>query len=108
MTALRLAVQPQPVQEQAPREQTAASDSSCAASRPRPAAPLPHSGRLGLVATIRALRTNPITAFPEEAYQARILEVGRLRKLVLVNDPDEIEHVLVGNEIGRASCRERV
>src|SRR5882672_6022364 len=97
MTALRLAIQPQPVQEQAPREQTAASDSSCAASRPRPAAPLPHSGRLGLVATIRALRTNPITAFPEEAYQAPILEVGRLRKLVLVNDPDEIEHVLVGN-----------
>jgi len=52
---------------------------------------------LGLFETIRALRTNPITAFPEEAYQAPILEIGRLRKLMLVNDPDEIEHVLVGN-----------
>ena len=87
MTALRLAVQ----------EQTTPSDPSPAATRPRPSAPRPRAGRPGLVATIRALRTNPITAFPEEAYQAPILEIGRLRKLMLVNDPDEIEHVLVGN-----------
>src|SRR6266536_119110 len=44
-----------------------------------------------------ALRPHPITDFPEEAYQAPILEVGRVRSVVLVNDPDEIEHVLVGN-----------
>jgi cytochrome P450 len=87
MTALRLAVQ----------EQTTPSDPSPTATRPRPSAPRPRAGRPGLVATIRSLRTNPITAFPEEAYQAPILEIGRLRKLVLVNDPDEIEHVLVGN-----------
>jgi cytochrome P450 len=84
MTALRLAVQ----------EQTTPSP---AATRPRPAAPQPRAARPGLVATIRALRANPITAFPEQAYQAPILEIGRLRRLVLVNDPDEIEHVLVGN-----------
>src|SRR3982074_1667076 len=70
---------------------------SRAATGPRPAAPRPHPERLGLFETIRALRKNPITAFPEEPYQARILEVGRLRSVVLVNDPDEIEHVLVGN-----------
>ena len=70
---------------------------SRAATGPRPAAPQPHTEQLGLFATIRALRTNPITAFPEEAYQAPILEVGRLRSVMLVNDPDEIEHVLVGN-----------
>ena len=70
---------------------------SRAATGPRPAAPRPHPERLGLFETIRALRKNPITAFPEEAYQAPILEVGRLRSVVLVNDPDEIEHVLVGN-----------
>jgi hypothetical protein len=52
---------------------------------------------MGLVATIRALRTNPITAFPEEAYQAPILQIGRLRNVVLLNVPDEIEHVLMGN-----------
>jgi cytochrome P450 len=87
MTALRLAVQ----------QQLTPSAASPDVSRPRPAAPWPRAGRPGLLATIRALRTNPITAFPEEAYQAPILEIGRLRKLVLVNDPDEIEHVLVGN-----------
>jgi cytochrome P450 len=87
MTALSLTTLHQPV---VPAK-------SPAANRPRPAAPQPHDGRLGLLATIRALRTNPITAFPEAAYQAPILQIGRLRKVVLVNDPDEIEHVLVGN-----------
>jgi cytochrome P450 len=96
MTMLHLAVQEQ-IEEQVVQEETAPSGSSRAESQPRPAAPRPHTERMGLFATIRALRTNPITAFPEEAYQVPILEVGRLRKLVLVNDPDEIEHVLVGN-----------
>jgi cytochrome P450 len=86
MTALSL-VQHQPILPATSR----------AATGPRPAAPQPHLERLGLFATIRALRTNPITALPEQAYQAPILDVGRLRSVMLVNDPDEIEHVLVGN-----------
>lgn len=87
MSTLLFAVQDQPVVSNKPK----------AAPPPRPAAPQPHTGRLGLLATIRALRTNPIAAFAEQAYQAPILEIGRLRRVVLVNDPEEIEHVLVGN-----------
>lgn len=87
MTALSVAVHSHPLPSDPPRT----------ASRPRPAAPLPRTARPGLISAIRALRSNPITAFAEEAYQAPILEIGRLRKVVLVNDPDEIEHVLVGN-----------
>src|ERR1700688_689457 len=79
------------------RDQPVVSNKPKVAAPPRPAAPQPHTGRLGLLATIRALRTNPIAAFAEQAYQAPILEIGRLRRVVLVNDPEEIEHVLVGN-----------
>jgi cytochrome P450 len=63
----------------------------------RPAAPQPRPRRPGFLALVRALRTNPITAFAEEAYEAPVLAVGRSRKVFLVNDPEEIEHVLVGN-----------
>ncbi len=66
-------------------------------NRIRPAAPRPPAERLGRLATIRAIRANPITAFPEEAYRARILRIGGVRQVLLVNDPNEIEHILVGN-----------
>ena len=79
------------------RDHAAPQDRPRAANRPRPAAPQPRAERLGLVAAIRALRSNPVTAFPEEAYRAPFLRVGRFREIVLVNDPNEIEHVLVGN-----------
>jgi cytochrome P450 len=69
------------------------------ADRPRPAAPQPHATPLGLLATFRALRANPIAAFAEKAYQESILRVGRFRDILLVNDPNEIEHVLVGNAV---------
>lgn len=62
-----------------------------------PAAPEVPERQPGLVGTIRALRSNPITAFPKEAYEKRALVLGRWRRTVLVNDPEEIEHVLVGN-----------
>ena len=87
MTALSVVVHDFPLQPDPPRT----------VIRPRPAAPRPRTARLGLINAIRALRSNPITAFAEEAFQAPILEIGRLRKVVLVNDPDDIEHVLVGN-----------
>jgi cytochrome P450 len=87
MTALSLETIDHPALSAGPR----------APNRPRPAAPRPHAARLGLLATIRALRSNPITAFPEEAYCAPFLKIGRLRDILLINDPNEIEHVLVGN-----------
>jgi len=87
MTALSLETIDHPALSAAPR----------APNRPTPAAPRPHTARLGLLATIRALRSNPITAFPEEAYCAPFLKIGRLRDILLINDPNEIEHVLVGN-----------
>lgn len=62
-----------------------------------PAAPTPPQKRLGLPAAIRALRENPIAAFPREAYEAPMLEIGRRWRVVLVNDPEAIERVLVHN-----------
>ncbi len=62
-----------------------------------PAAPRPPPRRLGFVAAIRAMRTNPITAFAQQAYEAPVLEVGTFEKVILVNDPKSIEHVLVTN-----------
>src|SRR5258708_34049637 len=102
MTMLHLAVQEQVgeeqvAQDQIAQEETAPSGSSRTGSQPRPAAPRPHTERMGLFATIRALRPNPITAFPAQAYQVPILEGGRLRKLVLVNEPAEIDHAMAGN-----------
>jgi len=63
----------------------------------RPAAPEPLRSRPGLIASLRALRGNPITAFAKEAYEQSVLDLGRFRRVLLVNDPDEIEHVLLGN-----------
>jgi cytochrome P450 len=87
MTALSLETCDHPARSAGPR----------VPNGPRPAAPQPHAARLGLLATIRALRKNPIAAFAEEAYCAPFLKIGRLRDIVLINDPNEIEHVLVGN-----------
>jgi cytochrome P450 len=63
----------------------------------RPAAPVPARTRPGLLATIYALRTNPITAFPKKAYEAPILEIGLRRNVLLVSAPDAINRVLVDN-----------
>lgn len=76
--------------------------------RLRPAAPQPRSSRPGFLAAIRALRSNPITAFADQAYEEPILAFGLFRKVVLVNDPHAIEHVLVGNaENYRKSVQQR-
>lgn len=64
---------------------------------PRPTAPIPPDRRLGLLPAIRRLRRNPITAFAREAYEVSFLEVGMRNRVVLVNDPDAIVHILVHN-----------
>lgn len=62
----------------------------------KPAAPTPHAKRLNPITAIRALRSNPITAFAQDAYHARVLILG-WRRAVLLNDPEGIERVLVHN-----------
>jgi cytochrome P450 len=83
--------------EEARAEGLSASFVGRIATRPVPATPRIGRGRLGFFAAVKALRTNPLTAFPEEAYDAMVLEVGRARRVLLVNDPDTIEHILVSN-----------
>ncbi|HEY0293682.1 MAG TPA: cytochrome P450, partial [Hansschlegelia sp.] len=64
----------------------------------RPAAPWPRRRTPSLLTALRLLRDNPITAFAAVAYDAPSLEIGRGRKRVtLVNDPADIEQVLVRN-----------
>ena len=75
----------------------------------RPAAPLPPRTKLGLLRFLLALRKNPITAFPEEAYNLPILDVGRFHPALLVNDPGEIEHILIGHagQYGKSAQQRR-
>lgn len=68
---------------------------SVAAARPN--APIPPARRLGLLPAIRRLRNNPITVFASEAYEAFFLEIGMRKRVVLVNEPDAITHILVHN-----------
>jgi cytochrome P450 len=78
--------------------QTLAKISGADTSPPvRPAAPVPGGSPPGLLATIRAIQTNPITVFSKEAYEVPILNIGLRRNLLLVSDPDAINHILVDN-----------
>ncbi|MBB4303985.1 cytochrome P450 [Rhodobium orientis] len=64
----------------------------------RPAAPVPPTRNLRLLSALRALRANPITLFPRQAYVEPVLALGRGRRsILLVNDPCTIGHVLVDN-----------
>ncbi len=59
---------------------------------PRPAAPLSLAGFL------RAVRTNAITMWPQTAYEQDVVARSFLgRTQLLLNAPDAIHHVLVGN-----------
>src|SRR3954453_3202871 len=59
---------------------------------PRPTAPLP------LSAFLRVVRTNAISMWPEAAYEQDSLVGGIAgRRSILVNAPDAIHHILVGN-----------
>lgn len=59
---------------------------------PRPAAPLP------LPSFLRAVRTNALSMWPDAAYERDHLIGGIAgRRSILLNAPDAIHHVLVGN-----------
>jgi cytochrome P450 len=73
----------------------------------RPAAPIPRARWPWFGSAIRAIRSNPITAFPREAYEAPILEVGLRRSLLLVSDPAAIQHVLVDNAANYRKSRQQ-
>jgi len=64
----------------------------------RPSAPLPLTGRLGPLRYYRALRTNPIKSWRQEAYEAPILaDRGPLGDIIVVNAPDAIRRVFLDN-----------
>jgi len=66
--------------------------------RRRPSAPLPLTGRLGPWRYYRALRTNPIKSWRQEAYEAPILvDRGPLSDIIVVNLPDAIRRVFLDN-----------
>ena len=66
--------------------------------RRRPLAPIPLTGRLGPWRYYRALRTNPITTWRQEAYETPILaDRGPLGDIIVVNAPDAIRRVFLDN-----------
>src|SRR5215831_14263487 len=66
--------------------------------RRRPPAPIPLTGRLGPWRYYRALRTNPITTWRQEAYETPILvDRGPLGDIIVVNAPDAIRRVFLDN-----------
>ena len=73
----------------------------------RPAAPVPPLRRLGFFAAIRALQANPITAFAEQAYDTDMLPVRRFTGIVLVNQPQAILRIFVGNADNYAKSRQQ-
>ncbi len=53
---------------------------------------------MGIGAFLRALRTNALGMWPEEAYETGVLAQSFLRRRrLLLNDPEAISHVLIGN-----------
>src|SRR5215470_8431430 len=66
--------------------------------RLRPSAPVPLTRRLGPFRYYRALRTNPITSWHQEAFEMPILVYrGPLGDMVVVNAPDAIRRVFLDN-----------
>jgi unspecific monooxygenase len=63
-----------------------------------PALPPRPTGALSLGGFLRAIRTNALTIWPDEAYEQDVQRQSLLgRKRLLLNNPDAIHHVLVGN-----------
>src|SRR5437899_206831 len=68
------------------------------ADRRRPPAPQPLTKPLGPLALYRALRTNSVSAWRQEAYEEPyIADRNLLGGYVLLADPDLIRHVLIDN-----------
>ena len=69
---------------------------------PRPAAVVPPAQRLPTIAKLRAIYDNPISAFPQSAYELPIVEANRRPRVLLVNDPGAIEHISISNHTAYA------
>jgi cytochrome P450 len=66
--------------------------------RRRPSAPIPLARRPGLFRYYRALRTNPIATWHQDAFEMPILVYrGPLGDMVVVNAPDAIRRVFLDN-----------
>src|SRR3954469_24950440 len=66
--------------------------------RRRPPAPQPRTEALGPFALYRALRTNAVTAWRQDAYEEPyIADRNMLGGFVLLFDPDLFRHVLIDN-----------
>ena len=51
-------------------------------------------------ALLRALRTNVLDLWPDSAYETDVFEQSFLgRKLILLNSPEAIRHVLIENDL---------
>ncbi len=75
---------------------------------PLPPRPARSPQGLGL---LRALRTNVLDLWPDAAYESEVLEQSFFgRKLILLNSPEAIRHVLIENDInyGRSPIRMRI
>jgi unspecific monooxygenase len=63
-----------------------------------PALPPRPTGALSLAGFLRAIRTNALTIWPDEAYEQDVQRQSLLgRKRLLLSNPDAIHHVLVDN-----------
>jgi unspecific monooxygenase len=62
-------------------------------------------------ALLRALRTNVLDLWPDEAFESEVFQHSFLgRKLFLLNSPEAIRHVLIENDVnyGRSPIRTRI
>jgi cytochrome P450 len=64
----------------------------------RPPAPEPRPKQLGVPALLRTLRRNPLECWAEEHFEQAIVTATRaLGRVLVINDPDAIRHVLLDN-----------
>ena len=67
-------------------------------SRLRPAAPIPHTEKMGFLRYIAETGKNPLTALGAEAFEERVIAADVLgQKSILLNDPEAIKRVLLDN-----------
>ncbi len=65
---------------------------------PRPAAPVPRETAVSFLRVLWELRQNPIAAFGARAYSLPQVHLkSRIRDFLLVNEPENIKHVLLDN-----------
>lgn len=63
-----------------------------------PVKPPPRDGRRGVLNSIRLIRENVVAAWPAEAYERDYIEYSMfMRRIILLNHPTMIRHVLLDN-----------